>query len=539
MTEEPLSLLQSGPEWTPEAAFELAQRANAGDFQSALSLARLASECPSLPIRRSLCQQIREITHGEALQVALLYLLSELAKRPERALEVVLGQLADPSWQATLPPHSAPTFGSQDSISFDLHSLESQFASSENSTRRSALRQLIERGEVGRAFCLPLNADEWHQLWPHLASNPEMLRPHLWDLPLALLSKVRPLFDPPDLPAIPEDLDLLGWATLAPSLAFPRESVSFETYPSDALYLDSSDGALEQGSYRVRFDENYLEVTREEESVLRLEFQRQPEDPDYQSLAQHDRFFSGLTQRTPAHPCSLSLSEDGSRLAIGTVDGAVRLYQLPQGRLLKQFHPGGHPSQDPFPVRVRLSSQGDWLGGVRHGHYFLQDQLLDSLPADPRGLFVQGQSLWGVFRDGSVARLDPFSGLISLELPPGGVLPALSPDRRFLASHNRTQLQVFLLEDRGLTLIRQLPAPFPFRMNFSKRGQALILRIADPHKPGLLSALQEHSYCPGFLSSRQIGRAERLHYLGLAERRPSPVWDFLVRLSEVQEMNEP
>ena len=540
-----------GLDLVPVVAADLATKATQGDFQAALALARLAAESSSPGLRQSLSGLIRQISHPEALQVTLLYLLSELAKRPEQGLEVVLRELESPHWVATPAGDlaggiSGPPEGGQLPIELDPHSLRSLLVASDAPARASIVKRLLASGELDQACELPLSGDEWQELWPALESDPERLARHLLRLPVLLLceglsilsrsghlsQRLQPLVE-----QLPEDLDLLGWATPAPSRTVSVQTVPFERYSSDAPYCDGSDGRLETEQWKIEVNERAVSVTAQDGSrVHQITFPAAQGAPEYQDMAEHDRFFEDLTRARSVvnKASSVALSPDGLQLAVATLDGGLRIFDLTQGELESEVYPPATLSEEALPVRLRFSADGQVLSGVRLGHYFVyhqgKERTLDSLRPDLRGLFFRGEALWSIFRDGSVLRLDPTQGKIYQELPARGVLPALSPDRRFLVSYAADQVQWFLLGDRGLLLLSQLPAPFPVRIHFSQQGQALVLRFADPQKPGLRTALLETCWRKGHQCLSEMTQVEHTQYQDQARRQPHPVWDFLLAL---------
>jgi hypothetical protein len=510
-------------------ATELAQRAAQGDLQAALWLARLAAECPEPGQRKALSQHIREISHAEAQQVALLYLLSELAKRPSLGLEVVLREIESPQWPL---PSTHET-------------------SSEPPLRAQILQRLKASGELDQALCLPLSGDEWYSLWPELSADPALLAQHVLKLPVSLacqalqeLQRGGQLPDPLQSLAdsLPDDPSLLGWATPARSSTLPSQPIPFEKYLSDAPYCDGSDGTLETDLWKIRFDENAVTVARASgQLVLEIPFQKAHDAADHPGLAEHDRFFDELSSsRTLTHKASsLALSADGHRLALATLDGRVRIFDLNRAQEEREVFPPGPIAPEAVPVRLRYAQAGPLLAGVHRGGYFVCHEAeppttLEGLRPDLRGLFFRGRALWSVFRDGSVLRLDPLQAEIYPDHGPCGVVPALSPDRRLLASFEGGQVRLFQLEDSGLSLLSQWPAPQPVRMHFALQGQALILRIPDPHKGGPRTALSEVGWRMGHQCVSDMGQEELAHYQTQAWLHPHPIWDFLTRLAEAR-----
>ena len=528
-------------------AADLAGKAAQGDFQSALALARLAAQCPSLPDRQSLCEFVRQISHPEALQVALLYLLSELARRPGKSLDVVLGQLESAEWEATLAdniPISNPP-----APELDGQSLGNLFSSADGPARAAIVKRLKDSGQLEIACRLPLLGDEWDELWPLVLAQPEALAKNLLKLPVKLVCQGLRLLEestqlPPDLrplaQSVPEDLEMLGWATPARSLTVPAQTVPFERYFSDAPYHDGSDGLIESADWQIRFDENGLVVkNRQGDLVLEVAFER-VDGPDYQRLAEHDRFFDGLSSShyVANKVSSLALSGDGQKLALATLDEGVRIFDLTVGELEREVYPAGPVSNEAIPVRLRYSGDRQCLAGVRGGHYFLYQKddplVLESVRPDLRGLFFRGQALWSIFRDGSVVRLDSSRCQVHQDLTARGVLPALSPDRRCLATFGADHLQLFLLTDHGLTQLTQVPAPYPVRLHFSHQGQALVLRVPDPNKSGSRSALSEIAWRMGHQCLSEWDQADLEHFQTQSWLQPHPVWDFLTRLAEAR-----
>ncbi|MBT9586393.1 hypothetical protein IV102_23825 [bacterium] len=531
-------------------AAELAGKAAQGDFQSALALARLAAQCPSLPERQSLCDLVRQISHPEAVQVALLYLLSELARRPERGLEVVLRQLESADWEPGHPDNT-PIGNPLESGGDALGNL---FSGADRLARSTILKSLKESGHLDLACSLPLAGDEWDELWPFVLDQPEILAQNLLRLPVKRVCQGLKLLEesghlPPDLQplsqSVPEDLDMLGWATPARSFTLPAQTVPFEKYLSDAPYHDGSDGLIESADWRIRFDENGVVVKNSQgEMALEVAFQR-VETADYRQLAAYDRFFDGLSsgQYVANKASSLALSPDGQKLALATLDGGVRIFDLAGRQLERHVFPAGPVSDEAVPVRLRYSGDGQWLAGVRGEHYFLcqkdEPLLLESVRPDLRGLFFRGRALWCIFRDGSVIRLDPTRGEIHQDLNARGVLPALSPDRRCLATFGADHLQLFLLTDHGLAQLTRVAAPYPVRMHFSHQGQALVLRVPDPNKSSSRTALSEMAWRMGHRCLSEWGEADLEHFQTQARLQPHPVWDFLTRLAEVRLARRP
>lgn len=496
--------LDQGPR-LPGAAQEAAARANEGDLQAALSLAQSALECPDLELRRQLCGQIAALTHPGAAQVALLCLLSELSKRPQ-AMKLVLAELASPQWTPAQVA-AEPAVGEQDPAD-----LTEAFARSEGEERNARLKKLVRQGQLALALQLPLDGDDFQQLWPSLQSQPDLLAEHLLDLPLQLLLSALNLPEVadrwPQLAQLrPADGQLAGWLSPGRSRALGSQPVSFERYPSDTPYYDGGDGLIESPKWRVVLDDTGCKVN----DTLDIRFDDARDSQDYSHLAQHDRFFEGLTgsRHQSNKACSLSLSADDRLLAMATLDGAVIVYDLAaQRRLARPFEPGPVSSQAQ-PVRLRFSGVGGWLAGVHQERYFVWDgrqaHRLDTVPVGLRGLFFREGQLWTVCRDGSMYRLEPESGKLVCELQGGGPPLAFTPDQRYLASYRKGSVEIHRLQLEGLEMLSRWEAPAPVRMYFAMEGQALILRVSEEGK----TALGEQAWRTGWRSPGQFKLGEQ------------------------------
>ncbi|MBX3169931.1 MAG: hypothetical protein KF760_21180 [Candidatus Eremiobacteraeota bacterium] len=468
----------------PPAALAAAELAEKGDLQAALGLAQSALECADPRLRSALCGLIRKVSHPGAAQVALLCLLGEFSKRP-RAMELVLLEVGSPNWVPTQAAAEVP-------VAPDPAELSESFARSEREARTATLKKLVREGLLQRALQLPLDGDDYQVLWPTLLSQPEVLAECAPDLPVSLLVSALNMPEVsqawPRLAELrPRQLEVLGWRSPARTHTLPPQPVAFERYQSEAPYYDGGDGALESARWKVRVDESGCRVNEDFE----VRFDDARDNLDYQRLAQHDRFFEGLSggRHQANKACSLSLSADERWLALATLDGAVSLYDLPARQRGGRIFEPGPVSEMAQPVRLRYSAQGGWLAGVRHDQFFLWDghrvQLLGEAPAGLRGLFFHFGQLWSMCRDGSVYRLDPESGQIHRELEGTGLAACLSPDQRFLAVY-RQRVELHLIGPRGLQLLSHWQAPPPVRMHFALEGQALVLRRSEPGKTGLV-----------------------------------------------------
>lgn len=469
----------------PGSATELAAQANLGDLQAALSLAQAALECPDLVLRQSLCQLLRSIVHPAASQVALLCLLSEFSKRPQ-ALNLVLEELASARWTPAQPAAEQATC-EQDPAEFN-----EAFARSEGEERSGRLKKLVRQGQLGLALQLPLESDDYEQLWPSLLTQPELLSEHLLDLPLKLLATALKLPEvakawPRLAELMPCDAQLLGWLSPGFSQALGSQPVSFERYSSESPYYDGGDGLLESPGWKVAVDERGCRIN----DSLEIRFDDARDSQDYSQLAEYDRFFEGLSgSRHQANKaCSLTLSADDRLLAMATLDGAVVIYDLEQRQhRVRPFGPGPVSTQAQ-PVRLRFSGSGGWLAGVHQDRYFVWDghqvQYLEAVPPGLRGLFFREGQLWTACRDGSLYRLDPATGQLRCEIEGGGMPVAFSPDQRCLASYRHGSVQLHRLHGEGLQLLSSWRAPTPVRMYFALDGQALILRVSESGKTAL------------------------------------------------------
>lgn len=496
--------LNQGPS-LPGSARELAARANQGDLQAALSLAQSALECPNLALRQGLCELLKGLSHPGAAQVALLCLLSEFSKRPQ-AMGLVLGQLASENW-VPVRPAAEESVAEQDPAQ-----LNEAFSRSEGEERSARLKKLVRQGQLGLALQLPLEGDDYQLLWPGLLSQPDLLAQHLLELPVQLLLSALALPEVaerwPRLAALkPADGRLAGWLSPGFSQAIGSQPVTFERYSSDAIYYDGGDGVLETARWRVALDESGCRVNE----ALEIRFDDARDDQDYSQLAEHDRFFEGLSgSRHQANKaCSVSLSADDRLLALATLDGAVVVYDLEQRqRLARPFGPGPVSSQAQ-PVRLRYSAVGGWLAGIHTDSYFVWDghrsRRLAPVPAGVRGLFFREGQLWTACRDGSLHRLDPASGELFCELQGGGFPVAFSPDQLCLATYRQGAVELHRLQTEGLQLLSRWPAPAPVRMYFALEGQALILRISESGK----TALGEQAWRMGWRSPERFTAAER------------------------------
>ncbi len=513
--------LDQGPR-LPEAAQDAAARANGGDLQAALSLARGALECRDLELRRQLCGQIEGLTHPGAAQVALLCLMGELCKRPQ-ALKLVLAQVAAPDWA----PAQAST--ENEVTEQDPADVTEAFARSQGEERSARLKKLVRQGQLALALQLPLDGDDYQQLWPSLQSQPDLLAEHLLDLPVHLLLSA---LNSPEVaeryPALarlrPSDLQLAGWLSPGPSRGLGQQPVSFERYPSETPYYDGGDGLVESPKWRVVLDDRGCKVN----DSLDIRFDDARDSQDYSQLAEHDRFFEGLSgsRHQSNKACSLSLSADDQLLAMATLDGAVIVYDLQaQRRLARPFEPGPVSSQAQ-PVRLRFSGVGGWLAGVHQDRYFVWDgrqaRPLDAVPVGLRGLFFREGQLWTVCRDGSLYRLEPESGKLIRELQGGGHPLAFAPDQRYLAGYRNGSVEIHQMQAEGLEMLSRWEAPAPVRMHFALEGQALILRVSQEGK----TALGELAWRSGWRSPAQfkLGEQRRAVELGGA------FWEELFRL---------
>ncbi|MFN8608432.1 MAG: hypothetical protein U0931_12925 [Vulcanimicrobiota bacterium] len=489
----------------PDSAEESAKRANQGDLQAALSLAQSALECTDLSLRQGLCQLLRGLTHPGAAQVALLCLLSEFSKRPE-AMELVLAQVSSPTWV----PQPAPSEVAVEEQ--DPADLSNAFAQSEGEERYARLKKLVRQGQLKLALQLPLEGDDYQQLWPSLQSQPELLAEYLLELPLHWLL---PALNLPEVasrwPRLaelrPGDEQLAGWLSPARTLTLGSLPVTFERYPSDAAYYDGGETSLETGRWKVQLDELGCRVNE----TLEIRFDDARDSQDYTQLAEHDRFFEGLSgsRHQSNKACSLSLSADEARLALATLDGAVVLYDLIEQRRLARLFPPGPVSSQAQPVRLRFSAVGGWLAGVHQDHYFLWDghqaRALAAVPAGLRGLFFREGQLWTVCRDGSLYRLDPQTGELHCELQGGGYPLAFSPDQRWLATYRQGEVEVYQLQSERVQLLSRWKAPAPVRMHFGLEGQVLILRVSEAGK----TALGEHVWRMGWRTPAQFTLSEQ------------------------------
>jgi len=589
--EDEISLLQAGAGVLPPIAYQLAEQAARGELQAALSLARLAAECPSLPLRRGLCRKIREIAHPESARVALLYLLSQLARHPDLSMPLVMDLLEGPQWVASAPDSVSPSEAAAASVpapqsnapapstslpsppmesipwAEDIKSLRALFLGSSPSERRHILQRCLATGQLSMACQLPLDGDEWQQLWPHLAL--ELREQVLLSLPVSLACKALELLqESPEwrvlARAVPVDQAFLGWATPAPSqipvprateLSNPRFSwEASREHPAGAPYYDGVDGALEHEGWSIRAQGQRVEVCRPVGCPLwKIDLGDSSPD-DLGELARHDRFFEDLHLGKSHQLSSLALTTQAQKLAVATSGGGLRLYDLERGHLLHEVYAEGPPAPEALPIRIRFSEEGRWLAGVRLGHFFVWgeagERTLDSLPGELRGLFFLGSQLWAMVRDGSVYRLDPERGRVTQELKPGqsihssfslqgGILPALSPDRRWLARYDAEQIQFYQLSDEGLLPMSQVPAPRPFRIYFADGGQALVLRLPDSKKPGARSAPTDRVWRAGHLCLSEITELELACYRSQSCSHPHPVWDFLVALAEATIVRRP
>jgi hypothetical protein len=471
----------------PPAALQLAERAQSGDLQAALELAQSALECPEARMRAALCDLIRKLTHPGAAQVALLCLLGEFSKR-SGALELVLAEVAAPAWT----PAAAEAAGAAPADPADL---SETFAGSEPEVRSATLKRLVRDGQLARALQLPLEGDDYQVLWPTLVSLPEVLAECALDLPVALLLSALNVPEValawPSLAELrPDELQQVGWRSPARTRSLPPQPVAFERYPSESPYYDGGDGLLESGLWRVRVDESGCRVNDDFE----IRFDDAREAVDYQQLAEHDRFFEGLSggRHQANKACSLSLSADERWLALATLDGAVTLYDLPARCRGERLFEPEDVSEQAQPVRLRFSVQGGWLAGIRHDRYFLWDghetRQLEPAPTGVRGLFFRFGQLWTMCRDGSVYRLAPESGVVHRELEGAGLPVCLTPDQRFLAIHRHGRVELYQLTAEGLEGLSQWETAAPVRMHFAQEGQALILRRSEPGKTGLVES---------------------------------------------------
>lgn len=481
----------------PPAALGAAELANRGDLQAALGLAQSALECAEPRLRSALCELIRKISHPGAAQVALLCLLGEFSKRPG-ALDLVLAEVASTDWAPVAPEAAGPVV--QDPVE-----LSESFARADREGRTATLKKLVRDGQLGKALQLPLDGDDYQVLWPTLLSQPELLAECALELPVSLLVSALNVPEvsqawPRLAELLPEDLDVLGWRSPARTHTLPPQAVAFERYQSEAVYYDGGDGSLESGSWTVRVDESGCRVNEDFE----VRFDEARDNQDYRELAQHDRFFEGLSggRHQANKACSLSLS--GHELALATLDGAISLYDLVARQRVQRLFEPGPVSQVAQPVRVRYRGAGGWLAGVRHDHFFLWDghqvQPLQPAPAGLRGLFFQFGQLWSLCRDGSVHRLDPQTAELHRELEGAGLPVSLTPDQRCLARYCAGQVELHLLSPDGLELLSRWPAPTPVRMQFALEGQALILRRSEPGK----TALVEMAWRMGLATRSQL-----------------------------------
>lgn len=485
----------------PESALQAAELASQGDLQAALALAQAALECPSHHLRVLLCGLIDGIEHAAASQVALLYLMGELSKRPQ-ALKLVLSQLASPEWVPVEPSREATS---------ELD--PSTFARAERAERSALLKRLLQKNQLEVALELPLDGDDFYDLWPALQQQPELLQPHLLKLPLSLLWQVVPA---------PRDTDLLGWLSPAPSASLGPQTLAFERYPSATPYFDGGDGTMETPAWRVRVEESGCQIRDAEgQTVMEIHFDNARDDQDYSQLAEHDRFFEGLSggRHQANKACSLSMAAEDRLLAVATLDGAVTLYNLPGRTRQASVFAAAKVSDQAQPVRLRWCSPGPWLAGVHQGHYFVWDgqqtEVLEKAPAGLRGLFFKDGQLWSICRDGSVYRLDPKTCELHQELEAGGLLPALSPDQRCLACYRHGRVELYLLQPEQLGFLSSWEAPTPVRLHFAEEGRAVVLRLADPGKSPTRSALAELSWRMGHASPAGWDEAERSRLLRL------------------------
>jgi len=488
-------------ESVPESALRAAELASQGDLQAALGLAQAALECQSPSLRVALCGLIDGIEHPAATQVALLYLMGELSKRPQ-ALKLVLSQVASPEWVPVEPAREGAS---------ELD--PATFAKAERADRCAILKRLVQNDQLPEALKLPLDGDDFYDLWPALQQQPELLQPHLLKLPLSLLWQVVPA---------PRDTDLLGWLSPARSASLGPQTVAFERYPSATPYYDGGDGTMETPAWRVRVEESGCQIRDSQgQPVMEVHFDNARDDQDYSRMAEHDRFFEGLSggRHQANKACSLSMACDDRLLAVATLDGAVTLYDLPGRTRQLSVFPAGKVSEQAQPVRLRWCSPGPWLAGVHEGHYFVWDgektEVLGPVPAGLRGLFFKDGQLWSICRDGSVYRLNPQTCELHQELEAGGLLPALSPDQRCLASYRHGRVELYLLQPTQLGFLSGWEAPTPVRLHFAEEGRAVVLRLADPGKSPTRSALSELSWRMGHACVAQWDESERTRLLEL------------------------
>ncbi|MBN9417245.1 MAG: hypothetical protein J0I12_17500 [Candidatus Eremiobacteraeota bacterium] len=487
----------------PPAALQLAERAQSGDLQAALELAQSALECADGRLRAALCGLIRKLRHPAAAQVALLCLLGEFSKRPQ-ALDLVLLQLESPDWTPAQAVAEA-------SPARDPVELSEAFAQSDLETRTATLRKLVRDGQLERALQLPLVGDDYQVLWPTLLSQPEVVAECAPELPVHLLVSALRLPEvgqawPRLAELLPEDLEILGWRSPAATRALGSQPVAFERYASEAAYYDGGDGLLESSRWKVRVDESGCRVNDDFE--IRYDDAREP--VDYQQLAEHDRFFEGLSggRHQSNKACSLSLSGDERWLALATLDGAVNVYDLVEQRRIERVFAAGPVSEQAQPVRLRFSGQGGWLAGLYYDQFFLWDgheaRLLGEAPAGPRGLFFKHGQLWTMCRDGSVYRLDPEAARVHRELEGSGSPACLTPDQRCLAVYRRGRVELQLLTPEGLQALSAWETPAPVRMHFAQEGQTLILRRSESGKSGL----SESAWRMGWATRSQLGNSD-------------------------------
>jgi WD40 repeat protein len=101
----------------------------------------------------------------------------------------------------------------------------------------------------------------------------------------------------------------------------------------------------------------------------------------------------GLTERAAA--ASVDFSKDGRLLAIGYRDGWVRLWDLKQQRLLKEF--AAHQNRDFGGALVRFSSDNRWLASIMKAGKGLALFDLTHLEGTNAVLSVNGPAtMWGL-----------------------------------------------------------------------------------------------------------------------------------------------